>query len=99
LHTDYFGVKAIVLLTLTIGASLPASAADLDVPRYRHYRHYYHHDYVLQRTFRRFRDDRYLGTRDVETCPVQEPADYRPRLVGEPLCQAARPYGLSGYLY
>ncbi|MEW6436173.1 MAG: hypothetical protein AB1508_03270 [Pseudomonadota bacterium] len=98
MRTDYFSVKAILLLSLMIGASLPALAADLDT-HYRHYRHYYRHDYVLQRTFRWFRDDRYLGTRDVETCPVQEPADYRPRLVGEPLCQAARPYGLSGYLY
>lgn len=98
MRTVYFGVKAIVLLTLAIGASLPASAADLDIPRYRHH-HYYRHDYVLQRSYRWFRDDRYLGTRDFDACPVQEPADYRPRLVGEPLCQAARPYGLSGYLY
>lgn len=90
--------KACVLLAFMIGLSQPASAADLDATRHRsHYRHA--HEYVLHRTFRRFRDDRYLGARAIETCPVQEPAVYHPRLVGEPLCQAARPDGLSSHLY
>lgn len=36
---------------------------------------------------------------DDRVCPKYEPADYRPRLEGQPLCYAARPYGLSQHLY
>ena len=34
-------------------------------------------------------------------CPIQEPAYYRPRAANynEPLCYAARPYGISTHLY
>ena len=94
-------LQACVLFACVIGMSLPASAAELTVPRVReHHSHYRHaREYVLQKSFRRFRDDRYLRTRDIEACPVYEPAEYRPRVIGELPCDAARPYGLSVHLY
>ncbi len=38
---------------------------------------------------------------DDYACPIQEPAFYRPRVANyhEPLCYAARPYGISTHLY
>jgi hypothetical protein len=97
----YWKLKACVLLAFVIGASLPASAADLSMSRApSHHSHYRHaRELVLERTYRRFRDDRYVGVRDIDACPIHEPTQYRPRVIGEPACQAARPYGLSEELY
>lgn len=75
-------------LAAMIGASFAggASAADL-------FRHPRHHAVRSAHRLATFTGD--------AACPQFEPSVYRPRIAnpGEPLCYAARPYGLSQHLY
>ena len=68
-----------------VGATGGASAADLSRHHARH--HYSSH------TLGAYRDD--------SVCQNFEPTEYEPRTLNfhQPLCYAARPYGISQHLY
>lgn len=76
-------VLVFVIAGALSGSLLPASSADL--LRHRHARAYVGGDIYA----------------DDYACPIQEPAEYKPRIENfhEPLCYAARPYGISTHLY
>ena len=83
--TSAAGAALLTLVTLGIaGATGAASAADLSR---HHARHHSSHA---------------LGAYPDDTaCQTFEPTEYEPRTVNfhQPLCYAARPYGISQHLY
>lgn len=76
----------VVLSMCGAGMAGGASAADL-------FRHHSRHHYVGRHLLHPYRED--------AACQAFEPTEYEPRTLNfrQPLCYAARPYGISQHLY
>ena len=80
------------LAALIVASGAVATAADLPQGSYRYRSSIRHGRFPAGYGYE-------TADRAVAGCPHLPSLDYRPRLVGQPGCYAARPYGMSSRLY